>query len=53
MQIEVLMVANSFFLTLVLVILLAILAKNKGHIHHTSKKVREDISKIKSQINGS
>jgi len=50
MNLDALLLANGFFLTLVLAILLGILAKQNGHKPKKSK-VKDDIKKIKEQIN--
>jgi hypothetical protein len=48
MQIEVLLIANAFFLAAVLVILLAVVLR--GSYIETESKVKEDLKKIKAQI---
>ena len=52
MNIETILLTNGFFLSLLLVILLVILASTTGKPKTNRKKVKEDIKKIKDQING-
>ena len=51
MNLLVLMSANSIFL-LVLLAVFILVSKRNGHSKKTSKKIKEDIKKIKKQISG-
>jgi hypothetical protein len=48
----IILLANGFFLSLILFILLVILALKKDHHPTERKEVKEDLKKIKDQING-
>ena len=52
MSIEVLLLTNGFFLSFLLFVLLVIFASTNGKHKKGRKKIKEDIKKIKDQING-
>ena len=52
MDVAIILLANGFFLSLILLVLLIILAFNGYSKPRKRKKVSEDLKKIKDQING-
>jgi len=51
MKLEVMLLVNSFLLVGILAVLLSLYKRN-GYHPESSDKVKEDIKKIKDQING-
>lgn len=53
MDLAIILLGNGFFLSFILLVLLIILASQNGRSQRKKRgKVKEDIKKIKKQING-
>ena len=53
MDLTIILLGNGFLLSFILLVLLIILASQNGRSHRKKKgKIKEDLKKIKAQING-